>query len=292
MDKIEIRSKLKNVAELATLSPVALRAIQILNDSEVNVGKVTETVTLDQSMTAKILKLVNSSFYGFQGKISSLSQAIILLGFNTVRSIILSVSVLQTFSGGAKCSLFDIGRFWEHSVGTAFIAKRLAEQVRYRQPEDAFVAGLLHDVGRVFIIQFLRSEFERIVVLRKEQDLSIREAEEKVLGVDHSWIGGTIVKNWNFPSDLCCGIGYHHAPDALANREDGLFSASIIHLSDILCRGLNLGFAGDDFVPEVNIIAWEKLSLSLEDVKRLVKRIGQELYQIEDFLAVLTSDHS
>lgn len=287
MERHEIRSKLKEVMELATLPTVALKAVQLLRDEDVNVAKVKDTVSLDQSMTAKILRLVNSSFYGFQGKISSLSQAIILLGFNTVRNVILSVTVLQAFSGAKASQFFNTGLFWKHSVGTAFVAKKLAEHIRYNKPEDAFVGGLLHDVGRVFILQFLRDELIKIVGIRDHNDLSLREAEERVLGVDHAWIGAGIAKNWHFPPLLCSGIGYHHAPSVLSTHQEDYAIASLIHLADIICRGLNIGWGGDDFVPDVDLAAWHKLSLQLDDIKVIIRNVDQDLYQIEDFLNIL-----
>src|SRR4030042_3050935 len=144
MDREEIRTKIKETAEVATISAVAFQTAQLLRNPDVAVNKITEIVGLDQSLTAKILRLVNSSFYGFQGKISSLSQAIVLLGFNTVRNVILSVSVLKSFSGDKGCKVFNAGTFWGHSVGTAFVAKNLAEHVKFKETEDAFIGGLLH----------------------------------------------------------------------------------------------------------------------------------------------------
>lgn len=286
MDREEIRAKIKETAELATISAVAFQTAQLLRNPDVAVNKVTEIVSLDQSLTAKILRLVNSSFYGFQGRISSLSQAVVLLGFNTVRNVILSVSVLKAFSGDKGCKVFDAGKFWGHSVGTAFVAKNLAEQIKFKEPEDAFIGGLLHDIGRVFIVQFLRPEVEKIFDLMTKEDIPMREAEEKVLDADHAWVGYVMAKNWHFPPVLCSAIGYHHAPNG---KDEEFLLASIIHLADIICRGMDLGYGGDDFVPAISPAAWRELSLSLEDVKVLIQKTGKNLYQIEEFLAILRS---
>ncbi|MEW5949313.1 MAG: HDOD domain-containing protein [Thermodesulfobacteriota bacterium] len=286
MDREEIRAKIKETAELATISAVALQTAQLLRNPNVPVSKITETVSLDQSLTAKILRLVNSSFYGFQGRISSLSQAVMLLGFSTVRNVILSVSVLKAFSGDKGCKVFDVARFWEHSVGTAFVAKILAEHVKFKEPEDAFIGGLLHDIGRVFIVQFLRPEVEKIFDLMIKEDIPMREAEEKVLDADHAWMGYVMAKNWHFPPVLCSAIGLHHAPNG---KDEEFLLASIIHLSDIICRGMDLGCGGDDFVPDVSPAAWRELSMSLEDVTVLIQKTGENLCQIEEFLAILRS---
>ncbi|MDP3029522.1 MAG: HDOD domain-containing protein [Deltaproteobacteria bacterium] len=286
MDREEIRAKIKETAEVATISAVAFQTAQLLRNPDVAVNKITEIVGLDQSLTAKILRLVNSSFYGFQGKISSLSQAIVLLGFNTVRNVILSVSVLRAFYSDKGCKVFDLGKFWEHSVGTAFVAKNLAEHIKFKEPEDAFIGGLLHDIGRVFILQSLRPEMEKIIALMLEEDLTMREAEEKVLDADHAWIGYVMAKNWHFPPVLCSAIGYHHAPNG---KDEEFLLASIIHLADIICRGMDLGCGGDDFVPNVSPAAWRELSMSLEDAKVLIQKTDQNLYQIEEFLAILRS---
>lgn len=289
MDRQDIRTKIKESMELATLSAVAVQAVQMLRDPDVDIRRVAETVSYDQSMTSKILRLVNSSFYGFQGKIGSLSQAIVLLGFSTVRNVILSVSVLQAFSGGKGSNVFDVGRFWEHSVGAAFIARNLAEHAKQKQPEEAFIGGLLHDIGKVFILQFLRKDLDEIMVLVKEKDMSIRAAEEAVLGVDHAWIGHMIVKNWHFPPNLCQGIGYHHSPNLLAEKQEELVFTSVIHMADIICRGLDIGSGGDDLVPDINTAAWHGLSLSLDDVKAILKKVDRGLSEIDDFLSIIRS---
>ncbi|MDQ7837295.1 MAG: HDOD domain-containing protein [Thermodesulfobacteriota bacterium] len=286
MDREEIRAKIKETSEVATISAVAFQTAQLLRNPDVAVNKVTEIVSLDQSLTAKILRLVNSSFYGFQGRISSLSQAVVLLGLNTVRNVILSVSVLKAFSGDKGCKVFDAGKFWGHSVGTAFVAKNLAEHVKFKEPEDAFIGGLLHDIGRVFIVQFLRPEAEKILDLMIKEDIPMREAEEKVLDTDHAWIGYVMAKNWHFPPALCSAICLHHAPNG---KDEEFLLASIIHLADIICRGMDLGCGGDDFVPDVSPAAWRELSMSLEDVKVLMQKTGENLYQIEEFLAILRS---
>lgn len=286
MDREEVRAKIKETAEVATISAVAFQTAQLLRNPDVAVNKVTEIVSLDQSLTAKILRLVNSSFYGFQGRISSLSQAVVLLGFNTVRNVILSVSVLKAFPGDKGCKVFDAGKFWGHSVGTAFVAKNLAEHIKFKEPEDAFIGGLLHDVGRVFIVQFLRSEVEKIFDLMIKEDIPMREAEERVLDADHAWMGYVMAKNWHFPPVLCSAIGYHHAPNG---KDEEFTFASIIHLADIICRGMDLGCGGDDFVPDVSPAAWRELSMSLEDVRVVIQKTDQNLYQIEEFLAILRS---
>lgn len=286
MDREEIRAKIKETAEVATISAVAFQTAQLLRNPDVAVNKVTEIVSLDQSLTAKILRLVNSSFYGFQGRISSLSQAVVLLGFNTVRNVILSVSVLKSFSSDKGCKVFNAGKFWEHSVGTAFVAKNLAEHIKFKEPEDAFIGGLLHDVGRVFIVQFLRQEVEKIIDLMVKEDIPMREAEERVLDADHAWMGYVMAKNWHFPPVLCSAIGYHHAPNG---KDEEFLLASIIHLADIICRGMDLGCGGDDFVPDVSPAAWRELSMSLEDVSVVIQKTDQNLYQIEEFLAILRS---
>ncbi len=284
MDREEISAKIKEVVEVATISAVAMRAAQLIKNPDIPISKITETIGYDQSMAAKILRLVNSSFYGFQGRISSLSQAVVLLGFNTVRNVILSVSILKVFFSNKEYRIFDLPRFWEHSVGTAFIAKKLAEQVGFREPEDAFIGGLLHDIGRIFILQFLPREMEQILALMLKEDLPMREAEERVLGVDHAWIGYIMAKNWHFPPPLCSGIANHHVPDG--KDEDFLF-ASLIHVADAICCGMDIGYGGDDFIPDVSPRAWHELSLTLEDLEGLLQNIDANLYQIEDFLSIL-----
>jgi HD-like signal output (HDOD) protein len=286
MDRKHIEKKIDSLLDLPGLPATVFETVQLLGDSEVNLERVSESIELDQSMTSKILRLVNSPFYGVAGKISTIQQALVILGFGTVRNAMLSLSVFDVFlrDGEAKGG-FDLARFWEHSVGTGIISKVLAQGLRLPDPDEFFIAGLLHDIGKIVVIQFLQQEFAEILQLVDNRDLFIREAEIEILGFDHSYAGSYLAKKWNMPVTLEEVIAFHHAPDAA--REDPK-KVSVVHLADSLCRGLGIGHGGDKLVPAIATEALQTLGINIGYIAEVLPEIDAEMEQAADFMAIFS----
>ncbi|MFH1672051.1 MAG: HDOD domain-containing protein [Pseudomonadota bacterium] len=286
MDSGRIKHKIDSLLDLPGLPATVFETVRLLGDPEVSLERVSESIELDQSMTSKILRLVNSPFYGVAGKISTIQQALVVLGFGTVRNAMLSLSVFDVFlrDGTAKGS-FDLTGFWEHAVGTGVIAKVLAQGLRLPDPDEFFIAGLLHDIGKIIIIQFLQQEFAEILQLVDDRDLYIREAETGVLGFDHSYVGSYLAKKWNMPVTLKEVIAFHHAPDAA--REDPK-KVSVVHLADTLCRGLGIGHGGDTLVPAIATEALQTLGINIGYIAEALPEIDAEMEQAADFMTIFS----
>ena len=218
--------------------------------------------------------MVNSPIYGFPGRISSVQQALILLGLNVVRGLLLGVSVFDVM----QKSMVGL---WEHSLGCAVTARIIAKKKNIPEPEEVSVSALLHDIGKVVMILRFKEEYERVVKDAESNDLLIMDAEREVFGITHADSGAWIARKWNFPLSLVDVIEYHHKP-ALSKRVPA--HAAIVHLADILTRGVGFGFAGDNYVPAVNRTAWELLELSDADLREILNEMDQTLSDSEDFL--------
>jgi putative nucleotidyltransferase with HDIG domain len=210
MDRRAVRAILDNIQNLPTIPHVLLEINRMLQDDEVSNSMMQEVIEKDQVITAKILKLVNSPFYGYRTRIADISQALMILGVNTVRNSIATISAIDIFRMKGKYDNFDIRDLWKHSLAVAVTSRRLAETSRKAPPDDCFVAGLLHDIGKLVMEQHLQDFFRKVLALQKEEGLTFFAAEKKILPVNHSLIGGYLVGSWHFPAHLVYAIEHHH----------------------------------------------------------------------------------
>ncbi|MBE9547516.1 MAG: HDOD domain-containing protein, partial [Proteobacteria bacterium] len=162
MDAQTFLKKIDHIKDIPTLPAVAVKVNSMLRDYDTSINKLSETIEKDQAIVSKILRLVNSAFYGFQSRVSSIPHAMVLLGFSTVRNAVISVSVIGAFSKKGKFEGFDIRDFWVHSVAVAVTSRHLSEKSRLVMPDEAFVAGLLHDVGKVILAQYFSDLFSQV----------------------------------------------------------------------------------------------------------------------------------
>jgi putative nucleotidyltransferase with HDIG domain len=179
----------------------------------------------------KILKLVNSAFYGFKNKISDLRNAIVLLGYNSVRNAIVSLSIINTFSKRVALMDFDISQFWKHSLAVAVTSKNIAQLSKKESPDNCFVGGLLHDTGKVILAQYFPELFEKVWITLQNEHLSFYEAEQKELPIDHTKIGAHLASKWKLPVGLVEAIRWHHEfkPESKsANFVQNVYLANII----------------------------------------------------------------
>lgn len=234
---VQIRERVKKIIQLPALSSVTIEIAQLLENPRTSAAQLGNVIATDQSLTAKVLKISNSPFYGFPKKISTIEFAIIILGFETLREIVMSVAMVNALQQESD-EYFDAKIYWDHSISSAVIARRLARDVGYRISGEVFVAGLLHDMGISVLHKYFSDEFRTIIDLVKESDISYLEAEEKILGVTHAEIGGWLAERWNLPDTLVDAIKYHHKP-MKSERNPGM--TVLIHCADIFASNLGEG---------------------------------------------------
>ncbi len=280
MKKIEqakLNRIIRRVEDLPTLPRTVLRITELVNNPGTSARDLADVVVDDQVLTARLLRLVNSSFYGFPRKISTVTGAIVLLGFDAIRNLLLTTSILDLFSNKSRKTDFNREKLWDHSIGCAVGAKIIGSYLKYERVEELFVAGLLHDIGKIVEMLFLPKDFAQIVSIVEKENILLFSAEERVLGYTHADLGRLLAKKWSLPSKIESVIANHHQPDA---ADDFKLEAAIIHLSDILCRALDLGSGGDSRIPALNKSAWEVSGLDISTVEPVMHAIETEFDSI------------
>ena len=264
----------RTLDDLPSLPAVVMELLNSIDQDDVDISVLAKKVSHDQALTAKTLRLANSSLYGLQVKVTTIQQAITFLGFQTTRNLITAAAVTGCFAEG-HCPGFDHKAFWRHSIATAACVKVLARQMRFNQ-DYAFTAGLLHDIGRLVLVSCFPEQYAAAIAYRAEHDCYLLEAERAVLGVDHVDAGLALAEHWNFSDTMRLAIGGHHAPEAPGAG----FLAAIIHVADAIVHALDLAQVQDDLVPPVSTVAWTALGLDEEIYLQLFRETELQYEEI------------
>jgi putative nucleotidyltransferase with HDIG domain len=236
MDEKQILDKLDRIREIPTLPSIVFELNKLLQDPDTSVARISQTIEKDQATALKILKLVNSAFYGLKSKVSEIRSAVIMLGFNAVRNAIVSVSAIEAFANKIKLPDFDITDFWKHSLAVAVTSKSIAYSTRLNSPDNCFVGGLLHDVGKVIMAQYFQNLFAAVWTASKRESISFYEAEQKLIPTNHAMIGARLASRWQLPPGLVEAIQWHH--DCHFEPQNAEV-ALIIHLANTIVNSYN-----------------------------------------------------
>jgi putative nucleotidyltransferase with HDIG domain len=260
-------------SSLGSCGPV-LREIEAeLQSPQCNLSTVGEAIEKDPDLTSRLLRLGNSPFYGYTSRLSSVAEAISLIGIRRVQDLLLASSIIERFSGVDEKHV-SMQSFWRHSLACGIAARVVAMELRLPKPDKYFVAGLLHDVGRLALLSESPEAAQQVFALYTEERILLREAEMKVLGFDHQQIGGALLRHWRYPSALIGAVASHHHPGL---AEVGREEASIVHLCDHLVNAMQIGCSGEQYAPPLNMKVWESLHLPLEALPVIVSAVDEQI---------------
>jgi putative nucleotidyltransferase with HDIG domain len=277
------REILKQVTSVPALPDVVMQLRQYCNDDDVGYGTIAKIIERDQALTAGLLRLANSVYFGGSDNISSVQLAMTRLGLKRVYQMALTISLAPI----ANVQLSGYGltpeQMWEHSLATAMIAEILAESVPEVDAPDAYTAGLLHDMGKIVLSGFVDVDIDTIKTRMREENLAFDEAEFATLGVDHASIAGALLKRWQVPSPVHDAVRWHHRP---GKTEVGQALVDVVHVSDALCINVGWGGGDDGLFYRIDDGAVNRLGVGPEDGERIVARVMMEIQEIMDMFKV------
>ena len=274
LDIQSLRDRVERINTLPTIPSVLKKLLGVIENPRISLSEISNFISNDPALATKVLKMVNSPVYGFPGRISSVSQAVILLGLNVVKGLLLGVSVFDLM----QKSMIGL---WEHSIGCAVMARIIAKKKQFKEPEEVSVGGLLHDIGKVILILQFPDDYQKAMSEAEKTNITIAEAERNFFAANHASAGAWVARKWSFPRNLTDMIECHHRPHLVKNAP---FQTAVVHLSDVLLRGRGFGFAGDNKVPAVNPATWEKLQLSKEDILDVLSESEDALEMTKDLV--------
>jgi HD-like signal output (HDOD) protein len=267
-----VQPAIVEISHIATLPEVTIKIIQLVEDPDSTARDMNRIISNDPALGARILKVVNSAFYGLPGQIGSINRAIVLLGLNAVKNIAIAASLAKLFRGGKICPNFDARDLWSAAIANAITTRLLSDKVGLGLPDEAFLAGLIHDIGIMVEIQARRPKFVEVMQkMHQDENLRLRDVEFDIIGANHEHFGMALCKLWKFPVSFQYVTGYHHHPQDLpvANRT----LTSLVHLANIITRQMELGFVRgtehDDISPEL----LEQLKLTGDDIQAVIEEV-------------------
>lgn len=257
--KLQLEDIVSKIKDLPTLPEVAMEMLQNLDDEESSLDMVTEKIALDQSVTAKLLRLANSSYYGNNSKVVTLQQATAMLGVKNVKNLIRMTALSNKFPT-ANCPAFDFKAFWRHSVATAICAELISRALHMKH-DFAFTAGLLHDIGKLVLVTSYPANYDQVLRYQHNADCLLIEAERSILHVDHVDAGLALATHWNFSEAVSDAIRGHHHPEL----ENLNVLASVVHVANAIVHALDLAHDENDMLPLLSQAAWDTLGLGEAD---------------------------
>lgn len=272
--KEDVRRDVDTIQDVPTLPMIAQLLREMIDEPGMSADEIARLVSRDPALSANFLRLVNSPFYGFPGRIACVHHALTLAGSNVVKAAVSNISVCNA-TGEPVIGL------WEHSLGVALASRLLADRLKIPGADEVTVAGLLHDIGKIVLRTLFPEEAEHVYRVAAERAVSTLEAEREILGADHAEIGLWLAESWNFPDTLKDPIAYHHDP---ARSEARAAKTAIVHFADILVHSLCFGSPEDSLVPQLNKNAWGVLGLSVENLREVVDEVDNELSVTETAL--------
>jgi len=283
-----VSQALDQLGELSTLPEITLKIIETVEDPQSTARDLHEIVTHDLALSARILRIVNSAFYGLPGQIASIDRAIVLLGLNAVKNIAIAASLSRVFRGGRISRKYSARDLWTHSLAVGAASKMLIESMKMALPDEAFVAGLIHDLGLVVMLQCYPNKLQELMrrLDKLQEDASAAadtprlasafvQAEQDLFGATHEDFGAALARRWKFPRSFHYVTGCHHRPGQLA-RENRLLT-QVVHTADALCceAGIGLILPIDDHGPCPDVL--EGLALTDRQLDRVRENLQHQV---------------
>lgn len=278
----EIVSKIKDVRPL----PVAVgQIIELTEDPKATIQDLEEAILKDQVLTTKILRVANSAYYSYNRKISTISQAAVLIGFKAVKGIAFASALSRIMAPELKGYEMEAHSLWHQSQACAIVSREISKKIKYKNQEEAYIAGLLRDVGKTILSQYMETEYANVLALVLNEGISFNQAEERVLGFNHMEVGAQVAERWNLPKHLVDCIRYHHCPDD--SPEENRTIVNIVHVADMITMMMGIGMGADGTYYMISEQALDMIGMTETMVQELISSVTDILQNDENFLVLM-----
>jgi HD-like signal output (HDOD) protein len=277
-----IQELIKEIKNLRPIPQIANQIMTIVENPNASLSDVADIIVYDPMTTANILRTCNSAYFGLTRKVESVHEAVALIGLDQVVDLVLLKSGAENLKREQDGYGLDEGDLWRYSVASALISKELSEKKQLASTHMVFTAALLKDIGKVILNRFVGDSFPKIQELVEAHGHSFREAEKKVIGVDHSELGGLVASNWKFSQKMVYIIQNHHLSDAQAQTD---IETCIVYLSDIICMMMGIGGGADGLAYRFHDKVITRLGFTEKDIQETIASLGENMARVEDLIA-------
>ncbi len=283
--KAIVAKALSSLGEIATLPEITVKIIEIVENPRSTARDLHEVIKHDPALSVKVLKVVNSAFYGLPGQIASIDRAIILLGLSAVKNIAIAASIARLFKGGRISEEFSAADLWRHSLAVGVACRAIAQRTHYPvQPDEVFVAGLIHDMGILVERQAFPEQLTEVITRYSAGEGEFLDLERKVIGADHQAFGAGLTTKWKFPRHLRAAAGFHHNPLSLSPELQKI--GHLVQTADVLCCQEKLGFYHTAEKGVITDEMLEDIGITRDQLEETRAELPDDLSDAEATLAV------
>ena len=269
-----------SIEQVVSLPEVCLRINEMVEDESSSADDISQVIMQDANLSARLLRLVNSAYYGLPGKVATISRAITFVGTTELRDLTLVTASCNLFSG-IPSSMINMKDFWHFSIATGILSRQFARQCIQLHPERMFVIGVLHDIGRLVVLWHLTSQARDILLIAHGKNQLFAGAEEEVLGFTHCDVGYELAQSWQLPQSISNAIRHHHDP---ASATDHLLESAILHIAQALAYDLVWPSETDSSTDSIDVQAWGITGLSLEQCREMLGEVGLQIMELYTLL--------
>jgi putative nucleotidyltransferase with HDIG domain len=280
----DLEAIVKKTKNLPALPQVTTKLLEVFDDSKSQAKDVGRIIEGDQSLASQILKQVNSPFYGFSGRISSLKHAVVIMGFNAVKNLAIGFSIAKMSRNGTV-SVLDMEKFWEHSLGVGVGARSIGKEIEYPCPEELLAAGLLHDIGKIILSDSFPDEYRKVLEAVEESAEEIYQSEKKVFATSHAEVGEWFTRENRFPPILRACVKHHHAPSEQSSNEY-VEAIKAVYVADQLCRVEGIGWSDENNNRETIKDVCKDIGLTDEAREKVIENLRSEVDDAKEFFGI------
>jgi len=268
------------ITQVASLPEIYMKIEMAVGNPKSSSKYLADILSEDTALTARILRLANSSFFSFPGKVTTVSQAVTVIGTRQLRDIVLASSIVGVFKDIPE-ALIDMKSFWRHSIACGVTSRVISTLRRETNVETSFVSGLLHDIGRLVLYKAKPTEMGQLIGKCADSKELLYKSEKEFFGFDHALLGGLLLKEWKLPTRLIETTTYHHAPE---RAKEYIIETATVHVSDIISNALITGSSGEKLIPPLSDKAWKVLGLEDGSIELITDELDKQYAVAVEFV--------